>query len=116
MNKKKLVEQREEKVLTREEILGQCKKLATQAIAVPGWPGKVLMRNVEWIEFMELRQSAPETKDLDAMLVAATCVDLEVEDAYRLQQGHFMQFGKLLNAVNSFNTFDEQHQEQAIKN
>ena len=119
MNKKQLEEQRNTvpgRVLTREEILGKCKKLETRPVEVPGWDGKIMMQNVDFAVFMELRASAPTAEDVNAMLIAATCVDLEIEDAYKLQKGHFAQFGRLLDAVNRFNGFDEQSQEQAIKN
>lgn len=88
--------------LTKEQILNKCRALESALVPVDGFDGCVRMKNLTYSEIIDLRVGASGREEYQAMLIAAVCEDLSLDDAMTLQQGNGFMFLSLFEAINKY--------------
>jgi hypothetical protein len=104
MKKKPFVQKQVQggQALTREQILSRCRPLPEKTIEVKGFGGSVRVHNLTFGQMSELRANAPDTETYKALLIAAVCADLSLEDAIKLQRGNGAAYAALYLAVENY--------------
>lgn len=99
---KKIKENKENRAMTRQEILDHCRARSTELVPVESFPFPVTMKNLTFSEVAEIRTNSAGVDDYQALLIAAACEDLSIADAQELKNGQASRFTELLIAVNKF--------------